>query len=151
MDAIDHSYQKAYLYKRIVAAKLYMDSHFCEKLDLVKIAEAANFSKYHFFRLFREIYGMTPLDYLTAKRIDESKKLLSDNLTIIEVAHQVGFDSPTSFSAVFKKYTRITPSQFKYTMTQEALRKSTNPLSFIPNCFAQNRGWLENSNIKEPG
>ena len=145
------SYQKAYLYKRIVAAKLHMDKHFCEKLDLVKMAEAANFSKYHFFRLFKKIYGQTPLHYLTSKRIEESKKLLSGNLTIVEVAHRVGFDSPTSFSAVFKKYSHITPSHFKHTMTQEALQKSANPFLFIPNCFAQSRGWLENSNIKEPG
>jgi len=144
------SYQKAYLYKRIAVAKLYMDDHFCEKLDLVKIAETANFSKYHFFRLFKEIYGLTPLNYLTSKRIEESKKLLSGSLTIIEVAHQVGFDSPTSFSAVFKKHTRITPSHFKYTMTQEALQKGANPFLFVPGCFAQSRGWLKNSNIEEP-
>lgn len=143
-------YPKAYLYKRIVAAKLHMDNHFCEKLDLVKIAKTANFSKYHFFRLFKEIYGLTPLDYLTSKRIEASKKLLSGNLSIIEVAHRVGFDSPTSFSALFKKHTRITPSQFKHTATQEAVQKSANPLSFVPGCFAQSRGWLENSNIKEP-
>jgi AraC-like DNA-binding protein len=144
------SYQKAYLYKRIVVAKLYIDNHFCEKLDLGKIAGSANFSKYHFFRLFKEIYGLTPLHYLTSKRIEASKKLLSAGLTIIEAAHQIGFDSPTSFAAVFKKHTRITPSQFKHTSAQEALQKSANPFLFIPGCFAQSRGWLENSNIKEP-
>lgn len=143
-------YRKAYLYKRIVTAKLYIDSHFCEKLDLVKIAEKASFSKYHFFRLFKEIYGQTPLDYLTAKRIDESKKLLSANLTIVEVANAVGFDSPRSFSAVFKKHTRITPTHFKHTARQEALQKSESPFSFVPGCFAQSKGWLKNSNIEEP-
>lgn len=135
------SYPKAYLYKRIVAAKLHIDNHFCEKLDLVTIAESANFSKYHFFRLFKEIYGVTPLNYLTSKRIEESKKLLSQNFTVVEVAHQVGFDSPTAFSAVFKKHTRLSPSQFKNAAMQEAVQKSANPLLFIPNCFAQSRGW----------
>ena len=67
-------YQKEYLYKRIVKAKMYMDDHFAEKLDLSVIADSASFSKYHFFRLFRDIYGITPLNYLTALRIEKIKK-----------------------------------------------------------------------------
>ena len=127
-----------------------MDDHFCEKLDLNKIAGAANFSKFHFFRLFKEIYGQTPLSYLTSKRIDESKKLLSGGLTVIEVAQRVGFESSTSYAAVFKRHTRITPSQFRLAKTREALQKSERPLVFVPNCFAESRGWVENSNIQEP-
>ncbi len=51
-------YPKAYLYKRIVQAKLFMDDHFTEHIDLAAICWEASFSKFHFTRLFREVYGV---------------------------------------------------------------------------------------------
>jgi len=144
------SYPKEYLYTRVIKAKIYIDKNFCRKLDLAAIARAANYSRYHFFRLFKEIYGVTPLHYITSLRIEKSKMLLAQDLTILEVAHLIGFDSPTSFSAVFKRYTHISPSQFKLQVKYETSQKKETPLLFIPNCFAQSRGWLKNSNIEEP-
>jgi AraC-like DNA-binding protein len=137
------SYPKEYLYTRVIEAKIYIDKSFCEKLDLAAIARSANYSKYHFFRLFKEMYGVTPLHYTTSLRIEKSKMLLAQDLTILEVANLIGFDSPTSFSAVFKKYTHINPSQFKHHLKCETLQKKETPLLFIPNCFAQSRGWLK--------
>jgi AraC-like DNA-binding protein len=143
-------YRKDYLYKRIVKAKMYIDENFAEKLDLSAIADRASFSKYHFFRLFKEIYGVTPFTYLTALRIEKSKNLLAKDLTIFEVANLIGFESPTSFSAVFKKITKVSPSDYRLQVKRQRLQKKETPFSLIPNCFAYNWGWLKNSNIEEP-
>lgn len=96
-------YEKMYLYKRIVQAKLFIDNHYAENIDLSNIADEAYFSKFHFIRLFKDIYGKTPHHYLTQVRIDNAKLLLSKNIPVTEVSFAVGFDSPTSFTAVFKK------------------------------------------------
>jgi AraC-like DNA-binding protein len=137
------SYPKDYLYKRIVKAKMYIDDNFTEKLDLSTIADSASFSKYHFFRLFKDIYGVSPLTYLTALRIERSKSLLAKNLTILEIANLIGFESPTSFSAVFKKITKVKPSDYRLQVTRQQLQKKKTPLAFVPGCFAHNRGWLK--------
>ena len=46
-------YPKLYLYRRIVQAKLFIDSHYAGDIDLEQIADEAYFSKFHFCRLFK--------------------------------------------------------------------------------------------------
>lgn len=62
---------KIYLYRRIVLAKLFIDEHYAEDIDLDAIAGEASFSKFHFIRLFKMAYGKTPHQYLTRVRIEQ--------------------------------------------------------------------------------
>jgi len=140
-------YEKMYLYKRIVQAKLFIDNHYAENIDLSNIADEAYFSKFHFIRLFKDIYGKTPHHYLTQVRIDNAKLLLTKDIPVADVSFTVGFDSPTSFTAVFKRITGTTPSAFQ--KQQQIMRSAidANPLNVIPNCFAETHGWTKNSNF----
>ncbi|MEJ7683615.1 MAG: AraC family transcriptional regulator [Segetibacter sp.] len=106
-------YQKIYLYKRIVQAKLFIDNHHAERIDINNIADEAYFSKFHFIRLFKNIYGKTPHHYLRQVRIDNAKYLLTKNISISEVCYLVGFESVTSFTGLFKKLVGSTPSAFQ--------------------------------------
>jgi AraC-like DNA-binding protein len=134
-------YEKIYLYKRIVKAKLFIDDYYTENIDLDNIADQANFSKFHFIRLFKSIYGRTPNNYLIKIRIDNAKILLAKGHSVLETSLIIGFDSPTSFTGMFKKITGKTPSGFQ--KEQEIKRNAihANPLQFIPNCFAETQGW----------
>ena len=91
-------YPKIYLYRRVVQAKLYIDSCYAEQIDLNNISGEAYFSKFHFIRLFKSIYGKTPHQYLTAVRIGNAKQLLQENKSVTDVCTLVGFDSLSSFS-----------------------------------------------------
>ena len=66
-------YPKVYLYRRIVYAKLFIDTHFAENIDLDNIADEAFFSKFHFIRVFKDIYKKTPHQYLSFVRIERRK------------------------------------------------------------------------------
>lgn len=134
-------YEKLYLYKRIVQAKLFIDHHYAENIDLSNIADEAHFSKFHFIRLFTSIYGQTPHNYLTKVRIDNAKLLLSKGISVMEASLTVGFDSPTSFTAAFKKYAGKTPSEFQTGQKARTLAIKRNPLSAIPDCFVSRHGW----------
>jgi AraC-like DNA-binding protein len=136
-------YEKMYLYKRIVQAKLFIDNHYAENIDLNNIAHEAYFSKFHFVRLFKSIYGKTPHLYLTSVRINKAKELLKKNMSILDVCLLVGLDSPTSFTAVFKKITGSTPSAFQNGHRIRDQQITNEPLSVVPNCFATTYGWLE--------
>ncbi len=70
-------YPKAYLYRRIVQAKLFIDSNYTDNIDLDNISDEAYFSKFHFTRLFKKIYGRTPHQYLTFVRIEKAMLLLT--------------------------------------------------------------------------
>jgi len=135
------NYPKIYLYKRIVQAKLFIDTHFSDEIDLDNIADEAYFSKFQFIRLFKTIYGETPHQYLTRVRIENAKELLQKEISITEVCFTVGFYSISSFTALFKRYTNICPSEYQQQFKNRAVQIKKTPLQFIPNCFAEQKGW----------
>jgi AraC-like DNA-binding protein len=132
-----------------VQAKLFIDSHFSENLDLDNIADEACFSKFHFIRLFKTIYGYTPHQYLIKARIENAKKLLEEKNTVTEVCFAVGFSSVSSFAGLFKKITRHSPSAYQQEFKRRRLEITRKPLQFIPACFASQKGWTEISNFEE--
>ena len=139
---VNHEYPKGYLYKRMVQAKLFIDAHYSEKIDLDDIADEACFSKFHFIRLFRSLYGKTPHQYLTAVRMQHARTLLERNITVTDTCYKVGFESPASFTAAFRTHVKCSPSvyQQQYFARTKAIR--SQPLRFIPACFANQYGWL---------
>ena len=132
---------KMYMYKRIVDAKLYIDSHYSEKINLNNISNKANFSKYHFLRLFKKTFGKSPHQYLIEVRLSSAKKLLKDNISVKETCFEVGFESVPSFVTLFKKREKITPNEYLKRNKHIEKEKIERPLSFIPNCFVENFGW----------
>jgi AraC-like DNA-binding protein len=111
-------------------AKDLMDRAYAEPLDLDGIAREAGYSRFHFIRAFRETYGQTPRDYLSARRVERARELLrSANLTVTEVCFVVGFASLGSFSARFKAEVGLSPSDYR----DAAVRRGGPPP--IPGCF----------------
>ncbi len=106
-------YPKVYLYKRIKDARILIDRHYADPIDLDYIAKRVYLSKYHLLRLFKEAHGTSPHKYLMQKRIDKAKTLLSAELTIAQVCHEVGFESVQSFSNLFKRSTGMSPGKYR--------------------------------------
>ena len=90
------------------------DRAYAGEVDLDRLAAVAGLSKFHFLRLFRSTYGMTPGDYVSQRRIERAQDLLrATNLTVTEVCHAVGFTSLGSFSSRFRRVVGESPSQFQ--------------------------------------
>jgi AraC-like DNA-binding protein len=72
-----------------------IDARFGEPLDLAAMASTAGFSRYHFAREFRAAFGEPPGSYLSRRRVERAKVLLtSANLTVTEVCVVVGVRQP---------------------------------------------------------
>ena len=135
---MEYKYPKAYRYRRIVQAKRYIDEHFKEPIDLDDISDEANFSKFHFLRLFKNAYGRTPNQYLTDCRINRARKLLEEDcLSVSEICFEVGFESLGSFSSLFKREVGKSPSRYRQQAHQKRERTKAVPRSAVPNCFAK--------------
>ena len=142
-------YPKIYLYRRLVKAKFFIDEHFMDNIDLGNIADEAYFSKFHFIRLFKKIYNKTPHQYLTSVRIEKAKQYLQENNSVSDVCYTVGFDSVSSFIGLFKRIVCLTPAAYQQQQAKRKADISMTPLKFIPNCFAESKGWTKNSNFEE--
>lgn len=106
-------YPKPQVIGHLIRAKKFIDENCCENINLETISDSSFLSKFHFIRLFSKCYGKTPHQYLIEKRIQAAKKLLRSNYSVAEACYQVGFDSTTSFAAVFKKHTGSSPSVYQ--------------------------------------
>ncbi|ATY16529.1 AraC family transcriptional regulator [Amycolatopsis sp. AA4] len=107
-----------------------MDRDWAAPLDLDAIAAHAGYSRYHFVRLFRAVYGQTPGQYLSRRRIERAEDLLrTANLSVTEICTLVGFSSLGSFSASFKKHTGLTPSEYR-------ARHVRQNSALVPGCYA---------------
>ena len=128
-------YHKQYLYRRVVRAKLFIDENFAESIDLDNISGEACFSKYHFTRLFKQIYGRTPHQHLTDVRIAAAKQLLRSDATIARVCFSVGFESISSFTGLFRRRVGMTPAAFRTAAHERRQDTLERPVKFVPNCF----------------
>jgi AraC family transcriptional regulator len=92
----------------------YMCARIDEEIGLDELAGLVNLSRFHFCTAFRKAAGTTPHAWLTRQRIDRARELLaSPELPVTEVALSVGYQTPSSFTAAFRKMTGLTPSEFR--------------------------------------
>ncbi len=133
-------YPKSYLYKRIVQAKLFIDNHYADVIDLAKISDEAYFSKYHFIRLFKLAYGQTPGQYLSRVRIEKAMQLLKTEMPVSQVCLSVGFESLSSFSGLFKRIVGSTPTAYRAQQLKLKALLHQAPLNFIPGCHSLKSG-----------
>jgi len=136
---------KMYMYKRVVEAKLFIDRNYAQKIELDKIAHHAHFSKYHFLRLFKNAFGMSPNQYLTTVRLSSAKKQLAGNKPVTEVCFAVGFSSVSSFTHLFKKHVGKSPKEFQIIERTKLEQIKEKPFSYVPNCFAESYGWKKSN------
>lgn len=128
----DHHYQ------RIISAKLFIDEHFDGPINLSAISQSACLSRFHFHRLFSQVYQRTPHQYLTRKRIEKAKELLlKEEKTVSEVCMEVGFESLGSFSSLFKKEIGFTPQYYRNMAFRKKQMAKERPATFIPHCFIE--------------
>jgi AraC-like DNA-binding protein/mannose-6-phosphate isomerase-like protein (cupin superfamily) len=84
-----------------------------EQISLQQAADTAHMSPQYFCRFFRKVTGMTLVQYIQRTRIDRAKRLmLSENMSITQVAQAVGFDNLSYFYRVFRGLVHLTPLEF---------------------------------------
>jgi AraC family transcriptional regulator len=92
----------------------FVAENLASRLSSNHMARLCDLSERHFHRAFKASTGRTPLEYVTAARIDHAKLLLaSKTLSIADVAFAVGFANPSHFARTFAAATGVTPSAYR--------------------------------------
>ena len=123
-------------FTRLSRAREFIDTHFDRAIDLDAIAEQACFSRYHFLRSFRRAFDVTPHQYVTQRRIERAKELLTSSaLPITEICYEVGFHSLGSFSSLFHRHVGHSPSRYRTKLVQSLGIPVPIAPTPIPACF----------------
>ncbi|MBK8981207.1 MAG: helix-turn-helix transcriptional regulator [Ignavibacteria bacterium] len=105
---------KSELYRRVSRAKEYIDMEFTDNLTLKRISKEACLSQFHFLRIFKSVYKQTPHQYLTKKRIEKAVELLKrTDMPVTGICFEIGFESVSSFSIMFKTKFGLPPETFR--------------------------------------
>ena len=79
-----------------------------------QLAELTHVNKYYLVHSFSKEYGVSPINYLIGRRIEESRYLLADtNHSLSQISHMLGFSSPSYFSQSFRKLEGISPMEYR--------------------------------------
>jgi AraC family transcriptional regulator len=109
----------------------HIDRHLDEPLELDTLAAVANFSSFHFHRLFSALMGEAPGEYLRRRRLETAAtRLVSQpELPILHVALAVGFGSTEAFGRAFKARFGFTPSAWR---SKERAKRARRPMGAFP-------------------
>jgi len=97
----------------VIGTRHYIKNNFDNELNLDLLSHIRFTSKFHLLRLFKRYYGQTPMQYLIDRRLDKSKELLLKGQNVTETCFDIGFESPSSFSTLFKSKFGLTPTEFQ--------------------------------------
>ena len=100
--------------RQCAAVKRYIDLHFKEALTLEQLAEDAHMNKYYLSHAFKREYGVSPINYMISRRIEESKYLLAEtDLSMSQIAQLLGFSSLSYFSQTFRRTQSVSPMEYR--------------------------------------
>jgi len=100
--------------RRAVEAALWMDAHSHQPIDLESAAREIGLSSFHFLRLFANVLGVTPHQYLVRSRLRHAARLLADDArTITNIAFDVGFGDLSNFVRTFHRAAGVSPRSFR--------------------------------------
>ena len=100
--------------KQFFRAIDFIEAHLAEDIRLADVAAAACYSDYHFARMFRALAGDTVGGYIRKRRLSVAvDRLLREDVRLIDLALDSGFDSQEAFTRAFKKAAGISPGRFR--------------------------------------
>jgi AraC family transcriptional regulator len=108
------------LFRRVEIAREFLHARSTGSASLEEAAREAALSPYHFHRAFRQVHRQTPHAYLTALRLTRAHDLLKRGNSVLDTCLDCGFQSPTSFSRMFRKHFGKLPSEVRHFRKIEA-------------------------------
>lgn len=102
------------IFHQLQTAKTYLETAPPDEASICQAAEEAGMSLHHFIRNFHELYGITPHQFLSRRRIEEAQKLLErEELSVTEVALEVGYKDLSAFGREFKSVVGQSPRAYR--------------------------------------
>ena len=97
---------------KVEGARAYIDEHFAAPLTAQQLARHTGTNVSKLSQAFRKVFGMTLFEYIRSRRMEAARQLLRvGNLTVTEIAFDVGYEHPCNFSVAYKRHFGVTPGE----------------------------------------
>lgn len=94
--------------------KRYIDANYKESLSLDDLSRVVHINKYYLAHAFKDEYGVSPINYMISRRIEESRYLLREtDMSLSQIARVLGFSSASYFSQSFRRSDGISPIEYR--------------------------------------
>lgn len=116
LDTLNNAHQpyfKKYANERFEDILNYLSLNYNQSITLETLQKKFKVNKFKLQKSFKKNIGLTPLEYLTTLRIENSKKLFYTDVPLVEIALESGFYDQSHFTHSFKKYVGVTPGNYK--------------------------------------
>lgn len=98
----------------VTQAQYWINENLQGKIDLFQLAEHIGITYRTLIRRFKKATGETPTQYIQKSRIEAAKRLLeTTDLSLVTIIERVGYFDPSSFSLLFKRFTQLTPREYR--------------------------------------
>ncbi len=99
---------------KLKCIEAHVTDNIARPITICELSQIAKVSTFYFVRVFKDCTGETPYQYITRRKMEKAKTLLSQTSDkIIQIGFQVGFEDPGHFARVFKKQCGLTPSRYR--------------------------------------
>lgn len=100
--------------ERMTKVLAHVNHHIYENIDVEALADVACVTKPYLARLFKREFGLSPLQYINLKKMERAQLLLlTEELSVKEVAYKLGFSDISYFIRLFKRMTGATPQVYR--------------------------------------
>lgn len=108
----DHSVRR-----EIAEAQRYIQTHIGEKIAMDEMAHRLNLNPSHFSRIFKQETGETFVEFVTRTKMEKAKELLNQSdMTIVEIAEQLGYEHTSYFIKLFRNASGMSPNEYRKSM-----------------------------------
>jgi AraC-like DNA-binding protein len=124
-------------FRRLCRARDLLASDYQSRVMLEHAARQACLSEFHFHRLFRNVFGETPHDFVTRLRMDRARQMLASERTVTEVCFEIGYGSLGTFSSKFRAQFGRSPVEFQREVRRIFGYSAPWRVLMVPGCFLQ--------------
>ncbi|BDD06761.1 helix-turn-helix domain-containing protein [Aureibacter tunicatorum] len=125
-DNLDNEHRSSKIVSKLIQIKNKIDQNLSENLSISSLAKSSGINEFALKNEFKNAFGKTIFQYVTEKKMLHAKdRLMYSELSIYEIAEEVGYKNATHFTAAFKKIEGLTPNKFRKQYLEQNLLTST--------------------------
>ncbi len=123
--------------RRLSVGRAFIADNRFEAVSLSRVAAQSSMSPSHFLRLFSDVYGETPNEFLIRLRVEQAKAMLvTESASVSDICERVGYTSLGSFSSLFSKRVGMAPTAYRRRLWAMSAEHFRFPVQAIPACYA---------------